>query len=185
MRPDRLVGLGALLLAMACSPQSQSQQAAPAEGNGHLIAASCRYVITPPDADGIALLRGNCDAPAKGLAQAIERSASALRGARELALGRSAFVEGGIFERCMLLAKLKADPRWKPGIDSAKAMAPIRDALSTAGPSAPIHAALAAHGKRVKKVSVETVLLQTGARTACAGVVTPLPTEAQVWLVFD
>ncbi|RHW17841.1 hypothetical protein D1610_04790 [Sphingomonas gilva] len=145
---------------------------------------ACDYVIEPPGADGVAMLRGTCDAPAEGLARTL-RGAESLAGARQLALGRTALAAGGIFDHCALLARLARDPRWKDGIDSAGAAGPLNDALNAAGPVAPVEAALAAHGLRVANIQAEMVLIAGSPAAGCPASPRTVPSEAQIWLMLE
>ena len=144
----------------------------------------CNYAIDRAGLDGVALLRGQCDRPREGLARAIADSPGVLDRARQLALGRTALIDDGVFDRCALLARLAADPHWTRKVDSPKAQAPLAAALTADGPSAAVRAAIEAQGKRVARVSVEVVRIRKSV-TPCSKSPQTVPFEALVWLSFE
>jgi hypothetical protein len=104
--------------------------------------------------------------------------------AKQLALGRTALIDVGVFDRCAFLARLAADPHWTRKINSLKAQAPLAVALTADGPSAAVRAAIEAQGKRVVRVSVEVVRIKESV-TTCSKSPETVPFEALVWLSFE
>lgn len=151
---------------------------------GKAAASNCRLdlVMSP---DGTPILTGDCPRDASGIAAAFARAPGILQPAREIALGRTAFGLSGPFDRCAVMARLAADPRWTASIDSNKANVPLRNALQ-AGTLAPaISAALAKVGRKLRGVSLETVLLSDGPANDCPKSPAKAPIDAQTWLRLE
>ena len=82
--------------------------------------------------------------------------ADALREAEWLWFGRVALLESGMFAPCPAMAVLAASEVWRTGAMTAEGAATARRAL---GPSDAFRDLLARHGRQVRSVSMEKVLV--------------------------
>jgi hypothetical protein len=172
-----------LTIALICSGRAPGHAADVADTASSQL--SCDYSIVAPGDDGVAVLQGRCDDPAAGLGSAIGNELSGIDRASQLALGRTRFEDGGVFEQCALLGRLADDPRWVSDINSLEAQTVLADALSALGPVESVQTALHSRGKKVIQVDAEMVLLHQVPVSECAKQPPTIPTEALIWLAFE
>ncbi|MEG3089348.1 hypothetical protein [Sphingomonas sp. PB4P5] len=135
--------------------------------------------------DGTSKLTGDCTRDAEGIAAAIERAPGILKSSKEIALGRTPFGTAGAFDRCAVMRHLANDPRWAASIDSNAASVPLRDALQIGNLAPSVSHALAKAGRKLRGVSLETVLLSDGPAGDCPRSPAKTPIEAQIWLSLE
>lgn len=171
MNLQRLVIVLLSLAVISCDGRGASEAAA----------SNCTLdLVKSPD--GTQVLAGDCTRDAASIAAAIARAPTALKSGQEIALGRTTFGPAGVFDRCAVMARLADDPRWTASIDSSEASAPLRDALQAARLAPPIAIALAKAGRKLRGVSLETVLLSDSPVQDCPRSPARTPSEAQIWL---
>ena len=140
------------------------------------------FILLP---DGTPTLTGDRLRDAGGIAAAIARAHDTLEAAGDIALGRTTFGSVGVFDRCAVMARLADDPRWTASIDSRRAGGPLHDALKADVLAPSIAAALAKAGRKLRGVSVETVLLSEGPAEDCPKSPARAPIEARMWLLLE
>jgi hypothetical protein len=177
MRISCLACASLVLMTASCGGGGATKADAPAGG-------ACKLDLAAAP-DGTPILKGECPRDAASVAAAITRAPAVAKTAREIALGRVALAPGGAFDRCAVMARLAADPRWTPSVDSAAAAPPLHDALKTGGLAPPVSSALAGAGRKLRGVSLEMVLLSDGPAADCAKSPARAPSEAQVWLLLE
>jgi len=135
--------------------------------------------------DGTPTLTGDCPRDAGGVAAALTRAQGTLASTSVIALGRTTFGPAGLFDRCAVMARLADDPRWTASIDSRRASVPLRDGLKADLLAPAIAAALARAGRKLRGVSLETVLLSDAPAEDCPKSPARAPIEARMWLSLE
>lgn len=169
-----IAGVLLALLAASCAP-----------GDANVAAPGICTLEPVPSTDGLLKATDDCARDAKGLAAAVTQARERLGSGAEIALGQVPFEPNGVFDRCAIMARLADDPLWISSGDSGRLARPLQHALQSGALAPSIAEALAGAGRKLRSVSVETVLLSGRPATGCAKGPSRAPAEAQVWLALD